>query len=321
MLQQIQSWHETDSAVVYDHPTEPLTEDHLLSLRLLNCLLYHWTEAGDEADCETVVSQLKIGQGLRGGGKLGGNPLFDLIFATAMLEMQNKAALYFEKTHQPDLTKTAGSIDADYRKPYAMAQPDWWNGYYLYLAEPRNDKEPLLQKYLGLSGIKQWFRKTLMFFLRDQNKMKIRRGKHERPETDLTAASTVENVSLLDTASDNRREIIPQEKMQTIQESIFGAMSRAKSQLNEEEWTRVTLYLVKKEQNQKIARIFGEDGATTSRKRLLAVDKFQKLFLAEIERDKTFDADFHELRNEMSFEIASLFSSFLSAGCKENKHA
>lgn len=318
MLQQIQSWHQTDSKVVYDHTTELLSEEHQLTLRLLNCLLYHWTEAGHDATCESIISKLKLGHGLRGGGQLGGNPLFDLIFAAAMLEKQNNAAIYFEQQYQTDLTKTAAGIDQKSQRYEADVPPEWWNDFYLYIVKPNNGSEPLLQKYLGLAGIKQWFRKTLTFFLRDQNKMARRREKRVQTLTDMGSPAESDDGTLLDTTPDHRPVHVTAEKLQELESSLFNAMKRAKSSLQSEEWLRITLHLVKKEQNQKIAAIFGENGATASRKRTAAMNKFQTIFVAELERDKNFEEDFPFLLHEKRHEMASLFELALTA-CDEEK--
>lgn len=315
ILRELETLHKAGSPQLYDSPAPSLTEEAALALRLLNCLLYHWDEAGYDVSYEMVVGQLQNAQGFRDGGKLGGNPLFDLIFAAALLGMNNKAAIHFEKEYKDDLLKTAGS----FKKRYESDQfpPQWWNDYFFYLTQPRRKTgRILLDDYLGLSGIKPWFRKALTFFLRDQLKVDRHWREKVRRESEICVDEN-DFLTFSGLLADTRPDTLTEEKLRQIQEIVAAALARAKESISSEQWRRITLFLVDKEQNQKIAKLFDEDAATTTRKRNEALEIFRKTFFVELEKMLIFDTSLQQMRDEMGFDFARAVSNFFESQSQE----
>ena len=159
-----------DSAFeVYDNPdANPFTEESHLALKLLNCWLFHWEQAGAETDGEFVAQSVADGRGFVGNGNLGGNPFFDLVFADALCAWQNRAAKRFMADCSIYLVNVVYKRFAPVRQGQRLVVEglDWESAFLMYLTgfDSRN-AEPPLKSYRGYSGLKHWLTRALCIFL------------------------------------------------------------------------------------------------------------------------------------------------------------
>lgn len=295
---------------VYDEPGERrLSEEDILTLRLLNCWLHHWTSAGTEADGERVAQSVSHGRGFVGGGNLGGNPFFDLVFADALCGMQNRAAEKFKTDYLDFLKAVAFKID---RRNWLDSEfPDWWTPFFMFLTvQEAENKKPALESFHGYSGLKGWLRISLGHFLRRH--LPKERGR-ETTFTDLTFASddNDDERSFTDGIGAEPESSRTPEEWKTIADRLSQALQRARGALSEEDWTRIQLSLGEKLQNQAIARLYHEDGSTTSRRRTAILDIFQKKLLGAIEDDPVLRDLKDEIFTTWRLEFGDLVNQFL----------
>lgn len=152
---------------------QPVTDAHAgyprYCGRLWECWGWHWRQAA-EADGEQpvdgalVAAEIRLGRGYQGGGRLGGDPLRDVVLAVAMLEKENKAACCFETDYREFSRRQAGRI----AREVADQIDDWWNELLDHLAGyTRQSGEPAgkLERFRGRSALQNWLRPVLWRFL------------------------------------------------------------------------------------------------------------------------------------------------------------
>lgn len=266
-----------------DQSEHKLSEDDFLAVRLFTCWIYHWEMAGKDRNGVEIGQSLEQEKGFFRSGKLGGNPLFDLVLASEYAARQNRAAEYFEKKYGGYLRAVAAKIN---RKLYYSDDeiPSWWNSFCLYLIGLNDTGKVKLNSYMGYSGIKSWLRITLGGYLRDRNRQKNKKKKKEIPFTDL------ENFSDFGTFSDSirdNRETVPDEipDQKDIDEHLIHALKVARSILDPKDWNRIYYFYSKKLHNREIARLYGEEEWNCSRRRDAAFEKFKNRLSAEIKSD------------------------------------
>ena len=83
--------------------------------RLWTCWSYHWKQAIAGAprgriDGDKVACQIRAGCGYHRGGRLGGDPLHDVVLAVAMTYKDNRATAQFEKEYYGFARTPAGKV-------------------------------------------------------------------------------------------------------------------------------------------------------------------------------------------------------------------
>ena len=143
------------------HPDRPV-----FAGRVWCCWGYHWHQAADAAgrgkiDGREVAGRIRAGQGYLRGGRLGGNPLRDVVLALAMLHKDNRATGSFQREYFGFLRSLAGKLRAcHYRDPDA-----WWDEFLDFLAG--YTKPPgKLEGFEGRCGLQNWLGTVLWNFLR-----------------------------------------------------------------------------------------------------------------------------------------------------------
>ena len=107
--------------------------------RLWQCLHHHWCDAigpagrtatsicepspNGHVTVEQVAQQIAKGQGYRGGGRLGGDPLRDIVLAVAMVAKDGRATQVF----QDDYYAFAVAVAAKVHQRLADDPDPWWS--------------------------------------------------------------------------------------------------------------------------------------------------------------------------------------------------
>ena len=310
---QVEGFYRASAPSVCDNPGAcRLTEDDRLALKLFTCWLYHWESAGPSADGRSVAESISAGRGFARGGNLGGNPLFDLVHADALCAQQNRAAERFTTDYGRYLRAIALKIDR--RNTADDDLPGWWTPFYMHLTGIASENaKPALDSFRGYSGLKNWLRIALGLFLR---RFIIKERGRE------TAFSDLDGNSCEDEGKADFADQIPAaaeagatpEEWKTLSEHLILAFRQARSVLSAEDWTRLFYHFGEKLQNQQIARLYGEDGSTTTRRRESALLRFR----AGLDRAFSADPVLRELGDEVfttwGREVADLMSQFFKSG-------
>jgi len=133
--------------------------------RLARCLVHHWhdaTKAADDglADAGRVAERIAAGQGYRRGGRLGGDPLRDVVLAVAMVRKDDRATRVFQKDYLPFARALASKIDGR-----LGADPwPWWSGLLDQLAGYTRPKAKL-DRFYGRCGLRNWLGRVFWRFL------------------------------------------------------------------------------------------------------------------------------------------------------------
>lgn len=309
----VEGFYQDSAPAVCDEPSEcQLSEEDTLARRLLGCWLYHWESAGVEVDGERVAQSISAGRGFARGGNLGGNPFFDLVFADALCARQNRAAERFNSDYFRYLQAIASKIE--HRNQFNDGFPDWWTPFYMYLTGLASENaKPALESFHGYSGLKNWLRIALSLFLR--RFMPKERGK-EVSFTDLPTAAegNDDEGAFIDGVAAAPESSRTPEEWKTISEHLISAFRQARSALSDEDWTRLFYRFGENLQNQQIARLYGEDGSTTSRRLKSALSKFRD----ELSRAIAADPVLRDLGNEIfttwGRETGDLMNQFFKSG-------
>jgi|GEM_PF-2695849 len=159
-------------------------------LRIWETLAYHWCDAlgrikrkptpkravavRESISCDEVLDWLEAGRGFVGNGDLGGNPLFDVVLAEAMLRQINTAAQFFNEKYRNVL----GQVGSNYakRKNFAMlTEADaWWTDFYLLLVETTETRKAKLISFQGRSALEPWCRLVVRNLINDLMRKELR---------------------------------------------------------------------------------------------------------------------------------------------------
>lgn len=300
-------WQKIYSARVFDSPTEFDDESReQLVGKLLTCWFYHWKCAGVERDGDKVAVSVENGQGFQKGGKLGGNPFFDLALAVALCKMQRSATDYYTKEFGPILQSVATKFDSRLAVERGET-PEWWGDFFYFLTVSAENAvgpaKPKLQSFAGKCAMKSWIGKPFVQFLIKWSKDNQPQGP-DWPEEgfDAEAADTVD-----------------EKKFERLYRGLTDAFLQAKATLEPEDATRVALFYVDGIKNYEIARLFGETQSTASRRRELALERFKKAFFERVQAEPELRDGLEETLSDMRNDIMSLFTE-LFGGDEQNKN-
>jgi RNA polymerase sigma factor (sigma-70 family) len=183
------------SKLVRERPAELTDGDRPVYLgRLWQCLGYHWRDAlglslrddpspksaatakpkrnADKAPAivppaanghitvEQVAAQIAAGQGYQGGGRLGGDPLRDIVLAVAMVRKDQRAPRVF----QDDYYALACAVAAKTDRRLADDPDAWWNELLDHLAGYTRPKAKL-DRFDGRCALRYWLGLVIRRFL------------------------------------------------------------------------------------------------------------------------------------------------------------
>ncbi len=190
LAEQLRNWVEEYSRPVCE---AVVTDDHDrwadYMNRLWGCLGYHWQQAVDENSkiaAAAVAERLQEGRGYRRGGKLGGDPMRDVVLSVAMTAGDGRAPTVFETDYYGFSRGLAGRLN----RRLADNPDEWWNELLDHLAG--YTKQPgRLEKFAGRCGLQNWLGTVLWNFLRRwiQHESKLT-GSPENDDMDQKLGST-----------------------------------------------------------------------------------------------------------------------------------
>jgi RNA polymerase sigma factor (sigma-70 family) len=98
------------------------------------------------------------GLGFKGGGRLGGNPLEDVVLAVSVLHQEHVAVERFKERFRSD------AVHYGRRHPLVQEdEEDWWCQLLVRLMG-LDDQPGKLRRYSGRSGLKNWLARVAMNF-------------------------------------------------------------------------------------------------------------------------------------------------------------
>ena len=168
---QLDGWLNRYSEAVCEKPVTEHEEHYpCFFRRLWTCWSHHWrqalTKAQDgQADGLEVASQIQSGQGYSGRGRLGGDPLRDVVLAAAIIKKDNRATNHFQSEYSGFLKGLAGKKNPRFlRDTDEWGNPDWWNPFLDHLAG--YTKPPgKLKRFYGKCALRNWLPVVLWRFL------------------------------------------------------------------------------------------------------------------------------------------------------------
>ncbi len=262
-----------------------------------------------------MARSLAAGRGFLRNCSLGGNPLFDLVHAAALCALQNRAAERFAVDYTYYLRNVAARIDR--RNQFGNGQPEWWNSFYMYLTGIASEKvKPALDSFSGYSGLKNWLRIALAIFLRkyigrERLQETLFTDLDETKKTETEKEDDNESTTICEPIESFSRETKSEAGCQDLIEHLIPALRLVRARISDEDWNRLLYHFVEKLQNQQIARLYAEDGGTTSRKREKAIHQFRKEFSRVISEDPVLrdfgNAIFTTWGNETGSIIVAFF--------------
>ena len=165
LAERLGQWLETYSEPVCD---VVVTDDHKerteYMARLWQCLGYHWqqgTEENNGVGAEAVAERIQGGQGYRRGGRLGGDPMRDVVLALAMTLRDGNAPIVFEADYCGFSRGLAGKLN----HRLADNPDEWWNDLLDFLAGYTNPPGKL-ERFKGRCALQNWLGTVLWNFLR-----------------------------------------------------------------------------------------------------------------------------------------------------------
>lgn len=306
----VESYYKGAGRKVFDNGPAVISESDRIANRLFVCWLYHWETAGIDRNGLEVAKSVESGRGYKGNGQLGGNPFFDLVHARALCDRQNLAAELFQKKYIPYLRQVAKRFDAAGR--FDGEIPSWWGPFYMQLTgmESKNAKATL-EKFRGYSGLCNWLRIALaLFFPRFVQRETV----SELVETELEAKSEDQKSDFrggaFSSVEDYRTDERTVSEWNRLKEHLFAAFQKAKKTLSDDQWCRLYYHFGKKLQNQQIARLFGEIGSTTTRRREEALRKFRESLMREMTADPVLRSIGDDLFSTWGKETSDLTQAF-----------
>lgn len=192
--------------------------------QLWDCWEYHWRQAaevaGAPADGFAVAARLEKCLGFQGGGRLGGNPLEDVVLATAVLHQHPVALQRFAERFRSRAIGLAVKANSRVRED----AEDWWCQLLVHLMGV-GQRPGKLRKYGGRCGLWNWLARVVRNFSVDWG--------HDPP-------GHSDEIEQIPASRHNPAED------RECQELLGGAVRRAIGQLDPEQ--RALLYLLFAEQ-------------------------------------------------------------------------
>jgi DNA-directed RNA polymerase specialized sigma24 family protein len=153
----LNGWLKEYSTPVCDLPVVPGHAHYQdYAARVWRCLEYHWKQAmeltpGGRADVREVAERLWGELGYRGGKRLGGNPLRDVVLAEAVQKRENRAVEAFQKQYKGYAVAQGINV-----KAAVKSEPEaFWQDLLIKLTGSM--KPPgALSKYQGRCGLQNW---------------------------------------------------------------------------------------------------------------------------------------------------------------------
>lgn len=250
------------AAAFYDssEELEAISEKEELLNRLLTSWLFHWEKHGFAEDGMNVLQTLER--------EFEVSPLSDVVFSEALCERQSRAALYFQNECAPYLN-TIGLQLAKLNSPGILTNfgiSDWIGEFMIYLLRPVGVKsEPVLKKYRGFVGIRQWFAAVLVRYI--SNQRRILRKK----EVTVSVESHVWESAEDRTARTAQTDSAHFEKLMTILRECCEALTPM-------ECLRLRCFYRDRLTNLQIAAMLHEDPSLTTRRRKRAEWTFANHF-------------------------------------------
>lgn len=157
IVRQLEEWLAQYSKSLCDLQVTTDNANHPVYIhRLWACWRYHWRKAASTApdgriDGREVADRIRSGRGCCGSGRLGGNPLRDVVLAEAVQHKEEKAMHALEEENR--LYCIAQGIRVNSR--VAKDKRDWW---YRLLDELGGYSNPpgKLSKFRGKCGLRNW---------------------------------------------------------------------------------------------------------------------------------------------------------------------
>jgi RNA polymerase sigma factor (sigma-70 family) len=141
-------------------------EGRIYLARLGRCLVHHWHDAtvvavDEYAEAGHVAARIAAGQGYRRGGRLGGDPLRDVVLAVAMVRKDERATHVF----QEDYYCLACALATKIHRRLAADPGPWWSELLDHLAGYTRPNAKL-DKFYGQCGLRNWLGRVFWNFLR-----------------------------------------------------------------------------------------------------------------------------------------------------------
>lgn len=218
--------------------------------RLWNCWQYHWQQAaelgGGLADGFEVAARLEQGLGFRGGGQLGGNPLEDVVLATAVAAGDPHAKERFCERFRERAIALAKKTH-----PFIDDPDDWWCQFWVHLVGV-GERPGKLAKYSGHCGLWNWLARVII----NQSRQPLDPLPHHGP----------------------LRETIPAPESQGVEDrdclKLLGDVVRtAINRLRPDEATLLYLFYVEGMSGMEVAAVLGVHPGTVSRRKAEAVGR------------------------------------------------
>jgi len=157
--------------------------------RLWMCWSHHWNQgrqrSGGTIDGASVASRIQSGRGYTGGGRLGGDPLRDVVLAVAMVAKEDLAAKQFLKEYAGYCRSVGSRISTN--------ADDWWDEFIDCLAGySGGDRKPDLDSFSGRCGLKNWLGRAVnRFVLRHRHAGRSLGGRSVNPLEEDAPIATV----------------------------------------------------------------------------------------------------------------------------------
>jgi RNA polymerase sigma factor (sigma-70 family) len=171
------------------------------------CWAWHWQTAlaaGEAVDGFGVADQVRRGRGFTGRRDLGGDPIFDVLLATAFVDRRPAAIDAFCREHQPFCLGVAGKVDRRLKE-----DDDWWPEFLEELGgfAPRADggaRRPKLDGFRGRCALRNWLGTVVRHYLHDR---RAGRAAEDEGRADAAETSAPGNVLAAVMSADCKRRL------------------------------------------------------------------------------------------------------------------
>ena len=283
------------SGEVCEEPVDPSDEQPAARYcgRLWGCLKHHWRDAigvtpGGRKAVESVLQRLDECRGFRGGGRLGGNPLRDVVLAVAMTLGDEQAPRVFEKDYLPFARSLAGRMNYNLGK----SCDEWWNDLLDHLAGYTGGSGRL-DKFFGRCGLKNWLPPVVWNFLKGW----LRR------ESKLKGGLDIADIGEMHSSKEDSGTV--DESLRCFVEVVFEAVAA----LTKEDALLLQLLYVHKMKQKDVAGVLRIDPGNVTRRRRKVIERLRELI--EGIGQKRLDPEAYESLLQHSIEDSRTFADAL----------